>query len=74
MEIDQYNAFNKQISDSMGVTYFDITPISRQGLIHPEYVADDGLHPSGIQYTEWVKLMLEVIDEQITSINTSHRS
>src|SRR5688572_15330766 len=33
MEIDQYNAFNQQVADSMGVAYFDITPISRQGLI-----------------------------------------
>lgn len=73
MEIDQYNSFNKEIADSMGVTYFDITPISRQGLILPEYVASDGLHPSGEQYTEWVKLMLEGIDAQLTSIDIANQ-
>ena len=65
-ELDQYNAYNLEVTDSFGVMYFDITPISRQGITHPEYVASDGLHPSGIQYTEWVKLMLETIDAQIT--------
>jgi lysophospholipase L1-like esterase len=54
-ELDQYNGYSRQIADSLGITYFDITPISRLGLQHPEYVASDGLHPSGIQYTEWVK-------------------
>jgi len=67
-EIDQYNAYNKHVADSLGITYFDITPISRLGLQHPEYVASDGLHPSGIQYREWVKLMLAYIDSQITGL------
>ncbi len=65
-ELDQYNDYNRQIADERGVTYFNITPISRLGLQHPEYVANDGLHPSGIQYTEWVQLMLKLIDEQAT--------
>ncbi|MDQ3018086.1 MAG: SGNH/GDSL hydrolase family protein, partial [Bacteroidota bacterium] len=68
MELDQYNAFNQQIAADYGVTYFNITPISRLGIQHPEYVANDGLHPSGIQYTEWVQLMLELIDEQATGV------
>lgn len=66
-EIDQYNAFSKHIADSLQIKYFNITPISRLGLQHPSYVASDGLHPSGIQYTEWVKLMLAFIDTQITA-------
>lgn len=58
-ELDQYNALNKYYSDSAGVKYFDITPISRQGVKKPEYVAGDGLHPSGMQYTRWVELIIE---------------
>lgn len=61
MEIDQYNAINKHIADSLGVTYFDITPVSRQGLNQPSLVAGDGLHPSGAQYTQWIQLMLQHI-------------
>lgn len=67
MELDEYNAYNRSIAEAYGVTYFDITPISRMGLDIPAYVASDGLHPSGLQYTKWVELMLEYIDEQITS-------
>jgi len=70
-ELDEYNAFNRHIADSMEVKYFDITPISRMGIENPLYVANDGLHPSGIQYTEWVKLMLETIDEEITGFKTN---
>ncbi len=66
-ELDQYNAFNKQVADSFHVRYFDITPISRMGLAQPNLVAPDGLHPSGIQYAQWVKLMLQYIDGNITT-------
>jgi len=69
IELDQYNAFSRQVADSLQIAYFDITPISRQGLQIPAYVANDGLHPSGLQYTEWVKLMLAYIDLQLTGTN-----
>ncbi len=74
MELDQYNAFSKHLTDSMQITYFDITPISRQGLQNPSYVATDGLHPSAVQYTEWVKLMLELIDQRLTALDKSGQS
>ncbi|MES2516211.1 MAG: GDSL-type esterase/lipase family protein [Bacteroidota bacterium] len=68
-EIDQYNQINKQFADSFHIRYFDITPISRLGLLQPNLVASDGLHPSGIQYSEWVKLMLQYISgSTVTSI------
>lgn len=54
-EIDEYNAINKEITDSFGVKYHDITPISREGLNDPTLVASDNLHPSGKQYTKWVE-------------------
>ncbi len=65
-ELDQYNAISKKMAESLGIVYFDITGISRQGLNIPSYVANDGLHPSGIQYTEWVKLILAYIDNSLT--------
>ncbi len=60
-EIDQYNAANRSISEQYGVHYVNITDISRKGLVQPNLVAGDGLHPSAIQYTEWVKLLLPVV-------------
>lgn len=56
--IINYNAVNKHFADEYHIRYFDITPISRLGLFRPYLVADDGLHPSAIQYSAWVKLIL----------------
>ena len=55
--IDIYNAINKQESLKAHVHYIDITPISRQVKQHPDFVAGDGLHPSGKMYAEWAKLL-----------------
>ncbi len=61
--IDAYNAANREITEAMGVRYFDITPISRQGLNDPLLVASDGLHPSGKQYAMWVSGMVAGVKE-----------
>jgi lysophospholipase L1-like esterase len=61
--IDEYNAANREIADAMGVRYFDITPLSREGLNDPTLVASDGLHPSGKQYAQWVSGMLAGVGE-----------
>ncbi|MFP5247557.1 MAG: SGNH/GDSL hydrolase family protein [Thermoanaerobaculia bacterium] len=53
MEIDRYNAMNREEAQKAGARYVDITPISRQS--DAALVAEDGLHPSGKQYNEWVK-------------------
>lgn len=66
-DLDRYNAYAKQIAAQKNVVFFDITPISRLGVQQPQLVANDGLHPSGIQYTEWVKLILEYIDGSVSA-------
>lgn len=58
-ELDEFNAINKRITETYGITYINITDISRRGLEDPELVADDTLHPSGKQYTLWVERILE---------------
>jgi acyl-CoA thioesterase-1 len=57
-QIDLFNAANKQLSDSLGLIYYNITPISRKGLAEPDLVAGDGLHPSAKMYAEWVNLIM----------------
>ena len=59
-QIDLFNAANKQLSDSLGLTYYNITPISRKGLVEPDLVAVDELHPSAKMYKEWVDLIMKV--------------
>jgi lysophospholipase L1-like esterase len=63
--LDQFNAANLRITQAAGIQYFDITPISRNGLADPSLVAGDGLHPSGKQYTQWVELMLPIVGELV---------
>jgi lysophospholipase L1-like esterase len=57
--IDAFNAMNKSITEKLGIKYFNITEISRQGFNQPDLVANDGLHPSGKMYTQWVELILQ---------------
>ena len=59
--IDAFNAVNKSIAQKLGVRYIYITDISRKGLIEPNLVATDGLHPSGKMYSAWIERMTEVI-------------
>jgi lysophospholipase L1-like esterase len=59
-EIDAYNAVNREVSHARGVSWIDITDISRA---RPELVAPDGLHPSGTQYALWSERALPVVLE-----------
>jgi len=55
MEIDSFNAANRELTKAAGISWFDITPISRRGLDEPNLIAGDGLHPSGEMYAEWIE-------------------
>lgn len=56
-ELDMFNEACREITIAAGVRYFNITDISRKGLEDPSLVADDGLHPSGKMYAQWVELI-----------------
>lgn len=64
-EIDAFNSANKSISISAGVHYIDITPISRNAKSDPSLIAEDGLHPSGLQYKKWSGLLAEMMLQEI---------
>lgn len=64
-EIDAFNMVNSEIADSLNVTYFDVTPISRQAENDPTLLANDGLHPSGRMYRMWVELMLDEVAKKV---------
>ena len=66
-QIDEFNAANRSITSAYGIQYFDITPISREGLDDPQLVAADGLHPSGLQYSRWVELMVDAVRRMLES-------
>lgn len=55
MQIDQFNQVNREITDSVGVKYFNVTDISRSAASDPSLVANDGLHFSSAMHTLWVR-------------------
>lgn len=57
-EIDAYNVVKGDVARARGVSWIDITAISRT---RPELVASDGLHPSGPQYELWAEQALPVV-------------
>lgn len=59
-EIDAFNAIKSEETIKAGVEFVNVTPVSRMAGDDPSLVADDGLHPSGKMYTEWVKLIFPV--------------
>ena len=54
-------AINKRITEQYEISWFDITPISREAINNPVLVAADGLHPSGEMYRQWVELIYESV-------------
>ncbi|WP_232623081.1 SGNH/GDSL hydrolase family protein [Pareuzebyella sediminis] len=64
-EIDQYNAYAKNMADQFDITFIDITDITRRGLEEKELVASDGLHPSVLAYTLFVERMAPIISYQL---------
>ena len=60
-EIDDYNAANKNISETYKVNYIDITPWTREAANDLSLVASDGLHPSAKEYKRWSEKLADTI-------------
>ena len=59
-ELDAYNAAADAICTAHNVAFVDITGISRNGDGAQDMLAEDGLHPSAMQYTRWADAALGV--------------
>lgn len=64
-EVDIFNSINKALSIQYKVQYVDITPGSRLAATQPGLVAEDGLHPTALEYANWAKEVSTVILEQL---------
>ena len=54
-EIDLFNTVNREEAARLGVTYVDVTEISRRAKTDLSLVAADGLHPSADMYQLWAE-------------------
>lgn len=59
-QIDNYNLFAKNHTESLGIEFVNITDITREGLNNPELVASDNLHPSELAYSKFVERLLPI--------------
>lgn len=64
-EIDRFNSVVKQVCDSRGIVFIDITGATRA---QPTLTASDGLHPSGEMYRRWVEAVLPSARAALTSV------
>ncbi len=64
-EIDEYNTACKEITLARKCHYLDITASTRDNGNKPEYLAADGLHPSGKEYAVWAHRLAEIIQKSL---------
>lgn len=57
-EIDWFNNINKDVAQYFGVNYTNITPSSREAANNPNLIANDSLHPSGLEYKKWAEMLV----------------
>ena len=53
--IDAYNDTAKKICEQHYIVFIDITTSQRADGNKPEFLAADGLHPSGKEYAKWAR-------------------
>jgi lysophospholipase L1-like esterase len=59
--IDEFNAINRQVSESYGVSYINVTEESRKAAGDGSLLARDGLHYAGKEYRIWAALLANAI-------------
>lgn len=64
-DIDQFNTINKEISDSLNVTWFNITKVSRTALNHSDLAASGGPHFSPKMQQMWVDVIYPTIKDRL---------
>ncbi len=62
-EVDLFNAINKQVTLQNNIAYIDITPSTRQAETNASLIANDGLHPSGLEYKKWAEMLAPLIKQ-----------
>ena len=62
-EIDAFNAACKEITLAHDCHYLDITDSTREHGQDKEYLAGDGLHPSGKEYAVWAERLAPMVEK-----------
>lgn len=62
-EIANFNTIARELAESRGIAFVDISRVADQADRDSSLVAVDGLHPSGKQYSAWVTLIAPVVED-----------
>ncbi len=62
-EIDAFNAICKKKADHFSIPFIDITTSQRSDGKEPSYIAEDGLHPSGMEYAKWASQFYNILKD-----------
>jgi lysophospholipase L1-like esterase len=66
-EIDAYNATAKEITLAHKCDWLDITDSTRANGHNANYLAEDGLHPSGKEYGVWAERLAPLMEKALKS-------
>jgi lysophospholipase L1-like esterase len=61
--IVRHNKIMARLAADRGIAFVDIFDISLEAATDRSLVANDGLHPSGVQYRRWVERIRPVVEE-----------
>ncbi len=60
-EIDAYNDVNRFYAADHNCPYLGITQSTRENAVRNGYLAEDGLHPSSMEYRIWAELLAPLV-------------
>ena len=60
-EIDFFNNINKEVSNELHCKYLNITDFTREARYDATLIANDGLHPSGKEYSVWAQQLSQIM-------------
>lgn len=63
-ELNAYNETIKTLAKNRKVNFIDITKVSRNAAVNPDWLVSDSLHPSKKMYKAWVKKIQKTISFQ----------
>ena len=67
-ELAAYNAAADSLCQQRGIDFYDVTDVSLAAEKRKDFLASDGLHPTGVQYAEWVGPYLNEIYKKVVNL------
>jgi lysophospholipase L1-like esterase len=70
-EVAKYNKVAAKIAMKYGITFYDITPVSKTTEGDQSMFAEDKLHPSAKQYQLWLDIFYEEVKAKLAKLNST---